>query len=144
MLLLGNDRAGRIRHPDRDRDVVRQVRGEEQLSLHVARRALRPDAQALDVVRDAPLEIDRLPDARERPVPALLAEGYFRERRFRELGRIVGRAVDPDLYLVPARPEMLGDLEREGQEAALVRADMGAVQPDGGIVEHRPEAQPKA
>ncbi len=104
--------------------------------------ALRHDARLLHVIGDAALEMDRLPDARERPIPALLAERDLGEGRIGEFGRVVGRAVDPDLDLVLAWPQMLRHVEGERQEPALVRSDERAVHPDPGIVEHRPEAQP--
>ena len=94
------------------------------------------------MIQDAALEMDRLPDARERPIPALLAERDLGEGGIGEFGRVVGRAVDPDLDLVLAWPQMLRHVEGERQEPALVRSDERAVHPDPGIVEHRPEAQP--
>jgi hypothetical protein len=66
------------------------------------------------VVGDAALEEDRLPDAGQRAVPALLAEGDLGEGRVRELGRVVGRRVDPHLDLVPAGFQERRDLEGEG------------------------------
>ena len=133
---------GRVEHLDPE---VRRLCERARENSHpgdLAGLALRHDARLLHVIGDAALEMDRLPDARERPVPALLAERDLGEGRIGEFGRVVGRAVDPDLDLVLAWPQMLRHVEGERQEPALVRSDERAVHPDPGIVEHRPEAQP--
>src|SRR3954452_9810690 len=93
------------------------------------------------MVGAAALQIDGLPDARERAIPALLAERDLRKRRFRKLARIVGRAVHPDLDLGRPRLEVGCNVKTERQEAALVRPDEPAVHPDAGVVEHGAETK---
>ena len=135
-----------VRIEDLDADPVASASGRAKKAPggHPARLAVRHEADAGQVVGDAALEIDRLPDAGERPVPALLAERDLGEGRVRELGRVVGRRIDPHLDLVAAGLEEGGDVEGEGQEAALVGADQLAVDADPGVVEHGAEAQPDA
>jgi len=96
------------------------------------------------MVRRAALQVDGLPDARQGPIPALPTERDFGEGRIGELGRVVGRAIGAELDLVAAGLELRGNVEAEGQEAALVRADQLAVHEHPAVVEHGPEPQPDA
>jgi hypothetical protein len=88
--------------------------------------------------------MDRLPDARQRAVPALLAERDFREGRVRELGGVVGRAIDANLDLVRTGLEERRHLECEWQKSAFVVADQLPIHPHAGVMKHRAEMQPHA
>ena len=142
--LVEDDSPRGIADLDAHRRLAGERAGEEHARGDPARVPARHEPDPGHMVGNPPLEIDRLPDAGERAVPALLAERDLREGRIRELGRVVGRRVDPHLDLVGSRAQMAGDVEREGQEAALVRADLLAVDEDPRVVEHRPEPDPDA
>ena len=122
---------------------------------------MRPQTHQADMVERAPLQQDRLPDAAERPVPALLTGRDFAERVLGIGGRIVRRRGDVDRDLVDARAKNGADLRLEGQPAALVlghgRAvhehlrvvvdgaeaeEDGAAQPLGGQLERAPVPGP--
>ena len=98
------------------------------------------------MIRDAPLDPDRLPNARKRAVPALLAERDFGKWRIRKLVRIVNRAVDLNPDLVATLPEVVGRIERERQEPADMHPEEFIIYPDTGDVEDgaEPDKQPIA
>ncbi len=103
------------------------------------------------------LEGDRLPDPARARIPGLLPVGRLGERQVllellgdqhvlhrerRVLVDAVERIDDPhdELVLAP-RPDGGADIRLEGEVAALVLADVRAVDVDACRVHHRPEAQ---
>ena len=93
------------------------------------------------MVGRASLQQDRLPDAPERPVPALLAGEGLGERVLGIARRIVGGRGDVDRDLVGAGAENGADLHLEGQPAALVLGYERAVHEHAGVVVDGPEAE---
>ena len=101
----------------------------------------RPQTHQADMVGRAPLQQDRLPDAAERPVPALLAGQDLAERVLGIGGRIVGRRGDVDRDLVDAGAENGADLRLERQPAALVLGHGRAVHEHPRVVVDGAEAE---
>src|SRR5579871_100994 len=75
---------------------------------------MREDAELPNMVASAALERDGLPDAGERPVPALLPEGNLGEGVFRVERRVVGGCGHEHGEFVRAGSERAGDIEGEG------------------------------
>ncbi len=93
------------------------------------------------MVASAALERDGLPDAGERPVPALLPEGNLGEGVFRVERRVVGGCGHEHGEFVRAGSERAGDIEGEGQVPALVAADLDAVEEHDRVIIDGAEAQ---
>jgi hypothetical protein len=102
------------------------------------------EADAQDVLGTASFEECGLPDARQRTVPALLAEWDLGQRCFRILVRVVARALDAQLDLVRTSTKMLGDVEEEGQEPTLMRTDQRIVNEHSRVVEYGAEVNEDA
>ncbi len=96
-------------------------------------RGPRRDLHVLDVGGGTAFGPDGLPEAGEHPVPGLFAVGDF--------GEELQRVADAQREAVHAGPGGGGDVQLEGQVAALVRADGDVVEPDFSAVVHRAEVQ---
>src|SRR5215213_948137 len=89
----------RIEHLDAQLGSAGEGPGKKHLRGVAPALPARDETNPGEVIDDATFEIDRLPEPGERAVPTLFSERDFGEGRIRELGRVVGRAVDPDLDL---------------------------------------------
>ena len=91
------------------------------------------------------LQIDALPNSADRAVPALFAVGDFGEGELGKKVGIVARIDHPHDQLVGAiATKAVGHIELKGQVAALVLADLLAVEPHCGEVVHCSEVEHEA
>ena len=89
----------------------------------------------------ADLQRDRLPDAADRPVPALLAMRNLGKGEIRAGGGVAIRQQRCDFQQIIVLQQGGGDCRFKRQIAAFVGCDCYAVDPDRGVIGHRAKAQ---
>ena len=102
---------------------------------------VRVNARAHQMIHVAAFQIDRLPNAGERAIPALLAERDFGEWRIGKGDWVIGWALHAQLHFIAAFDEMLCHIKEERQEPAFICACRNAVDPNAGGMENGTEMQ---
>ena len=111
--------------------------------MHIAGFRIGCDAASLDVLHGAGFQADRLPDAADGAVPALLAVRDFVKGSVRIDVGLARRQDDPDRELMLAG-EAGAEIELERQVAAFMRADETAVAMHLGEMVDRSETEENA